>query len=222
MTFRKHVSEKKERDRAVIEALVWKHGPISRAEIRQLTHLRWSVISEIVKELLSKGKFLEVGRSSNPMGRKQTLLQLSEEYGFVAVVEFDSETVLAAVTTHFPRTKSKVTEPTYLGGGVEGLIRQLFSCLRAAIQQGGIAQEKLLGIGVADPGLVNVQEGISVFCSTLDFWKEVPLKKLFEEEFGIPTILESDTRARALAERVLGAGENAEDIGVVKGTAHGS
>jgi predicted NBD/HSP70 family sugar kinase len=128
------------------------------------------------------------------------------------VVEFDPETVFAAVTDLFPRIKSRIRETTYVDGGMEGLIGQLFSCVRAAIQQAGIAQEKLLGIGVADPGLVNVQTGVSVFSSTLDFWKEVPLKRLFEQEFGIPLILDSNTRALALAERVLGAGENAEDM----------
>lgn len=69
-----------------------------------------------------------------------------------------------------------------------------------------------LGIGVGDPGLVNVQEGISVLSANIGFWKEIPLKKLFEEEFGVPVILESSVRAQALAERVLGAGEGAEDM----------
>jgi predicted NBD/HSP70 family sugar kinase len=166
----------------------------------------------VVRELLNEEKFLEVGRSSNPMGRKQILLQQNEEYGFVVVVKLDPETVFTAVTNLVPRIRSKVTATTYVNGGVEGLIRQLFSCARAVIQQAGIQREKILGMGVADPGLVNVLEGVSVLSSTLCFWKEVPVKKLFEEEFGIPLMLESDTRAQALAERLLGAGENAEDM----------
>lgn len=208
----KHVREKKERDRAVIEALVRKYGPISRAEIRELTHLRWSVISPIVRKLLSEKKLLEVGPSSNPMGRKQTLLRLNEEQGFILGVTFDPETVSAAVTTLFPRIKSKITETTRLDGGVEGLVCQLFSCAHQAIQQAGIQREKLLGIGVADPGMVNAQEGVSILSANLGFWKEVPLRKLFEQEFWGPVFLEGSTRAQALAERVLGAGKGANDM----------
>jgi predicted NBD/HSP70 family sugar kinase len=211
-TTMKHVSEKKERDRSVIEALVWKHGPISRAEIRQLTHLRWSVISDIVRELLIEGKVLEVGRSSNPLGRKQTLLRLNAEHGFIAVVKFDAESVCAAVTDLFPEIRSKTTETTRTTGGVDGLIGQLLSCTHEAIRQAGMARDRILGIGIADPGLVNVREGISVLSTTLDFWKEVPLKRIFEEQFGLPVVLESNTRAQALAERVLGAGADAEDM----------
>ena len=208
----KHVSEKRKRDRAVIEALVRKYGPISRAEIRELTHLRWSVVSPLVRELLKEEKLLEVGRSSNPMGRKQTLLQLNEDYGFILAVAFDPETVAAAVTNLRPSVRHKVTQATRVDKGAEGLIGQLISCAHEAMQQAGISREKLLGIGVADPGLVNVQDGISLVAANLEFWKDVPVKKLFEEEFGVPLVLESSTRAQALAERALGAGEGAEDM----------
>jgi N-acetylglucosamine repressor len=208
----KHVTEKKERDRAVIEALVRNYGPISRAEIRELTQLRWSSISPIVRELLNEGKLVEVGPSSNPMGRKQTLLRLNEENGYIVSVDFDPEIVSAAVTNLLPRIRSKVAETTRLDGDAEGLIRQLFACAHEAIRQAGIEREKLLGIGVADPGLVDVREGISVASAHIGFWKGIPLKKLFETEFGVPVIVESSTRAQALAERFLGAGEGAEDM----------
>lgn len=208
----KHVTEKKDRDIAVIEALVRNYGPISRAEIRQLTQLRWSSISPLVRELLSEGKLVEVGPSSNPMGRKQTLLRLNEENGYIVSVVFDPEAVSAAVTNLCPRIISKVTETTCLSRDADGLIRQLFSCAHEAVRQAGIPPEKLLGIGVSDPGLVNVQEGISVICTNLGFWKGIPLKKLFEEEFGVPMMLESSTRLQALAEHVLGAGNRAQDM----------
>ncbi len=208
----KHVTEKKKRDKAVIEALVRRYGPISRAEIRELTHLRWSVVSPIVRELLIEGKFLEVGPSSNPMGRKQTLLQLNEDQGFILAVAFDPEAISAAVTNLRPQIKSKVTHATSLTGGKDELVAQLMRCAGEAIQQAGIPRDKLMGAGIADPGLVNVQEGISILAASIDFWKNVPLKQIFEEEFGVPVVLESSTRTQALAERVLGAGEDAEDM----------
>jgi len=208
----KHVSEKKERDRSVVEALLWRYGPMSRAEIRQLTQLRWSVISGTVKELLREQKLREVGRSTNPLGRKQVLLRLNEEHRFIAVVKFDLEKVVAAVTNLRPQIKTRVTESTCIHGGVDGLVQQLLSTVQAAIQESHLAPEKLAGIGIADPGLVNVREGISVLSSTLDFWRDVPLRKIFEDQFKIPVMLESDTRAEALAERVLGAGGNAEEM----------
>jgi glucokinase len=66
---------------------------------------------------------------------------------------------------------------------------------------------QFIGIGIADPGLVDTRQGVTASCSTIDFWNEVPLRRHFEDEFKIPTLIESKTRTRTIAERMLGSGE---------------
>jgi glucokinase-like ROK family protein len=208
----KHVTKKSERDKQVIQFLVRQFGLLSRVEIHRLTHLRLNTISSLVRELLIEGKLVEAGRSDNPSGRKQILLRLNQEHSFVVGVEFDDEWVIASTMDLSLKTKSTIKEPTHLENGMEGLIRQLLFCTRRAIDQTGAPNRPLIGIGIADPGLVNTQDGVVVTCSTIDFWKQVPLKGIFEKEFEIPVLLESKTRARAIAERMLGAGEMIKDM----------
>jgi glucokinase len=81
-----------------------------------------------------------------------------------------------------------------------------------AIQESNIDPALLIGIGIADPGLVDSRRGITVTSSTIDFWKQAPLKRLFEEKFGIPTIVESKTRAKTIAERLLGSGKMQDNM----------
>jgi N-acetylglucosamine repressor len=208
----KYAATKSARDKHVIQAVVRRFGPLSRVEMHKLTHLRPNTISKLVRELLDEGWLLEAGRSDNPMGRKQILLRLNEEHSFVAAVELDDESVIASAMDLFPRIRTSVKEPTNLNGGIEGLVRQLLSCTRRAIDQAGVSNRALIGIGIADPGLVNTQDGVVVTSSTIDFWKQVPLKDIFEREFGTPVLLESKTRAHAMAERMLGAGQGANDM----------
>jgi N-acetylglucosamine repressor len=208
----KHVTTKTERDKRVIRAVVLRYGPLSRVEIHELTNLRQSTISALVRELLEEGSLLEAGRSDNPVGRKQILLRLNDEHGFIAGVEFDDELVIGAVLDLSAKIRSVVKERTVLDGGIEGLTRQLLFCVRKAISEAGIAVHSLIGVGIADPGLVNTEDGISYSSSTIEFWKQVPLRSVFEEQLGVPTVVESDTRARAVAERILGVGEMAEDM----------
>jgi len=207
-----YVATKSARDKHVIQAVVWRFGPLSRVEIHKLTHLRPNTISALVRELLHEGCLVEAGPSDNPMGRKQILLRLDEEHRFVAAVELDDEFVTASAMDLFPRIRSSVKEPTDLSGGIDGLVRQLLSCTRRAIEQAGVSNRALIGIGIADSGLVNSQDGVVVTSSTIDFWKQVPLKAIFEREFRIPVLLEDKTRARAMAERMLGAGQGAQDM----------
>ena len=208
----KHVTTKMERDKRVIEALVRGFGPLSRVDIHRLTDLRRNTISLLVRELLDEGKLLEAGRSNNPMGRKQIMLRLNEDHRYIVGVEFDNEFVAASAMNLHPTVKSAVREPTYLAGGLEGLVKQLVACTRKSLRQAGLKARCLLGIGVADPGLVDTREGITVTSSTIEFWRQVPLKKIFEDEFKIPTLLETRARAQTVAERLLGAGEMADDM----------
>lgn len=208
----KDVVSKRERDKAVVLDLVRRFGPVSRVDIHDLTRLRPGTISLLVRELLRERRVAEAGPSDNPMGRKQVLLHLNEDSGHVAAVEFDAESVVAAILNLRARVKSTITEATDLSGGIDGLVAQLLRVTEAAIGKAGIHRRSLAGIGIADPGLVDSRGGVSLMSSTIEFWQSVPLKEIFDKHFGIPLLLESNTRARTIAERMLGAGEMAEDM----------
>jgi len=207
-----YVTTQRERDKAVILSVVRSFGPVSQVEIRHLTHLRSSSISQLVNELLQEGRLKISGRSDNPTGRKQILLGVNEEQGFLLGIEFDSETVVAGAMDLSPRIRSLAKEPTIRDRGLTGLVEQLKRCARRALEQAGVPLCRLRGIGIADVGLVNRRTGTSVMSSQLEFWRDVPLVRLFEEEFHVPVFLENATRCRASAERMLGAGESSDDM----------
>src|SRR5882724_9880100 len=203
---------KPHRDRLLIQATAWDSGPLSRVDLHHSTRLRPSTISLIVRRLLDEGKLLEAGRGDNPKGRKQNLLRLNEQFGSILALEFDDEKITASVIDLYMQIKASIIQQTVLDQGVPGLIQQLFYCAHKAIEHAGIATRDLIGIGVADPGLVNTQEGITVTSSTIEFWRHISVKQIFEKEFGVTTLVESKTRAKAVAERVLRAGRIKNDM----------
>ena len=42
------------------------------------------------------------------------------------------------------------------------------------------------------------RRGVVLSCSTIPFWREVPLKEIFEREFGVPVTVETHTRAKTV------------------------
>jgi predicted NBD/HSP70 family sugar kinase len=201
------VQKKSQRDKSLIEALVYQRGPISRVGIHALTNLRRSTISLLTRQLLSEGKLIEAGPSDNPLGRKQILLELNRKFGFLVGVEFDDEQVTAGVMDLQPAVTRVISEPTDLSHGKEGLLRQLQSAVRRVVAASRLPWNKLLGIGIADPGLVDTRRGVTTSSSTIDFWNDVPLTSTFEKEFKVPVLVESKTRAKAIAEQMLGVGQ---------------
>ena len=201
------VKKKSQRDKHLIEALVYQQGPISRVGIHALTNLRRSTISALTRQLLTEGKLIEVGPSDNPLGRKQILLDLNRKFGFLVGVEFDDERVTAGVMDLQPAVTKVISEATDLSHGKEGLLRQLQSAVRRVVTASKLPWAKLLGIGIADPGLVDTRRGVTTSSSTIEFWNDVPLTATFEKEFKVPVLVESKTRAKAIAEQMLGVGQ---------------
>ena len=196
----------------MIETIVRRFGPISRVDIHELTHLQRSEISRMTRQLLAEGKLIEAGRANNRMGRKQVLLGLNEKHAFVLGIGVDDENILAAVMDLHPNMKSLVRESSRLEDGAPGLMKQVISCARKAIEQAGIRAESLVGIGVACSGLVNSRDGLLILSSTLDLWKQIPLQQILQREFAVPILVENITRAKTVAERTLGAGAMADDM----------
>ena len=201
------IKKKSQRDKRLIETLVYQQGSISRVGLHALTNLRRSTISLLTRQLLTEGKLVEAGPSDNPLGRKQVLLKLNRKFGFLVGVEFDDEQVIAGVMDLEPSVIRQTSEPTDLSHGKEGLLRQLQAAAKRVIVASRLPAGKLIGIGIADPGLVDTRRGLTTTCSTIDFWNDVPLTATFEKEFKVPVLVESKTRARAVAEQRLGVGE---------------
>jgi len=209
----KQVSTKIARDEAVILEVVRRFGPLSRVDIQKLTQLRPNTISDLVRKLVRQRRLLEAGRrSGNPLGRKQVLLRLNPDFGFILGLEFDAEWVTVSVLDLSPSVRALVRRPTAVGQGREGTLEQLLACSGEMLRQAGIEPQSLLGIGISDPGLIDSRNGISLSTSTMEFWRDVPLEQIFEKKFGVPCLLEGNARTRAMAERLLGAGELAEDM----------
>jgi predicted NBD/HSP70 family sugar kinase len=208
----KQARTKRTHDKRVIEAAVYRFGPISRVAIQNVTDLHPTTISLRVNELLAEGSLLKAGRADNLTGRKQVLLRLNEEHAFIVGLAFDDECVLSGTMDLYPKLRSKVQQSTWLGGGPEGLEKQLLACTKQAIREAGVDINSVLGIGIAGSGLINSREGKLVFSSTIGFAKEIPVRQIFEREFGVPTFVEHLGRAKAVAERVFGAGAGAADM----------
>jgi predicted NBD/HSP70 family sugar kinase len=208
----KPVRAKSEWDKHVVEAVVRRFGPISRARIHELTKLRASETSQIVRQLLREGRLVEAGVEQGRLGRKGVLLKLHEQFRHVVGVEFDDELIAAGVTDLAPHITHQVTEPTNLSDGADGLVRQLLDITRRALGEAGLGPESLVGIGIADAGLVDRKRGMSVTSSTIGFWREIPLKAIFEREFGVTALIETRARAKTVAEQNNGTADRCDSM----------
>jgi glucokinase len=107
------------------------------------------------------------------------------------------------VVTPDGATHGLVVEPTARGDW-RGTVRQLFDLGHRAIERAGLGAVRAVGIGCGGP--LDAAAGVLLCPPHLPGWIDVPIGRLAAEEFGVPSALQNDATAAALAEYRFGAG----------------
>ncbi len=82
---------------------------------------------------------------------------------------------------------------------------------------------RIAGIGVGVPSVVDIQRGIVYDVENIPSWKEVHLKAVLEQAFGLQVHVNNDANCFAVGERYFGYGMEIDDfVGLVTGTGMGA
>ncbi|MDD8030788.1 MAG: ROK family protein [Acidobacteriota bacterium] len=98
---------------------------------------------------------------------------------------------------------------------------EVLSDLKAVIK--AVFSPEVQGLGVGIPSLVDLETGIIYDVQNIPAWKEVPLKKVLEEEYKIPVYVNNDANCFAVGEKYFGLGQDYENlVGLIIGTGLGA
>lgn len=102
-------------------------------------------------------------------------------------------------------------------GSVEEVMKDMYAIIDSLIDNDVSA----IGIGV--PSVVDVKLGIVYDVQYIPSWKEVHLKKIIEERYRIPVLVNNDANCFAIGEYYFGKGVGTEHmIGLTIGTGLGA
>ncbi len=105
--------------------------------------------------------------------------------------------------------------------GYKEIINEFFSNLDQFFQE--FPKEQVRQIGISCGGPLDSEKGFIYSPPNLPGWDNVPIVKMFEDKYGIPTAIQNDANASALAEWLMGAGKGTRNmIFLTFGTGMGS
>ena len=73
-------------------------------------------------------------------------------------------------------------------------------------------RENVKAIGICVPGPVDPEQGLIYNTANIPGWENLPMKKILEAEFGVPTFLGNDANLAGLAEWQFGAGRGHKNM----------
>lgn len=184
---------------------------ISRAQLAALTGLNKSTISSLVEELLERGLVHEIGINSVGAGRPAMLLEIDPEAGAIIGVELGVDFIFVVITDFVGKIIWRRLAQADPAEEKETTLAQTLEIVNEAIKAGRELGLRPLGLGLATPGIVNLNEGVLVFAPNLH-WRDVPLCKIFSEETGLRVFVENDANAAAVGEHLFGVARQSEDF----------
>ena len=199
----------------VILRKLYLNGPMSRLELSSQTDLSPSTVTNVTSEMFEDGVLVEQGMEESLGGRPRTILDINPDYGYLVGIDLGETHVQLEL---FDLTRHKLAtfrEPISPGKDSPARYIQIISeNIHKLVASGGIQREKILGVGIGVPGVVEHNGQVSVAAPMWD-WKSVRLLEMLEESLNLPVYIDNGAKAMALAESWFGAGRGVQDMVVI-------
>ncbi|MEO7122971.1 MAG: ROK family transcriptional regulator [Lacisediminihabitans sp.] len=204
---------------SVVLRLVHENGSPSRAWLTRETGLNRSTIAALVAELVERELVIESEPDQTKgVGRPSLIIRPSERTLAIAVhPELDAVEVgvVALGGRVLQRRRLSTARIPTVQEAVE-VVASAITEIRAELGDGS----RIVGIGLAVPGLVRESDGVVSVAPHLG-WTNEPLAERLEAATGFSVASANDANAGAIAERVFGAGRGIDELIYLNGGASG-
>jgi predicted NBD/HSP70 family sugar kinase len=197
-------------DRAALELLIAR-GPLTRAQLGELTGLSKVTASQLVERLEQRGLVSRVGEQAGGRGPNAQLYAVTPSSAHVVGVDVGPDRVVAACADITGAVIGRVEQSTKDTDDPVGLVHN------AVVQAASTAQAKLASVRrvvLGTPGLVDPATGDITFAFNLPRWHRGLLAAL-REDLHTPVVFENDVNLAAIAEAHAGAARGVDDFVLV-------
>jgi predicted NBD/HSP70 family sugar kinase len=189
-------------DAVVLDAIRRTEHRLSRVELANATGLSGQAISNITRRLLDAGLVREAGRQKgNGLGKPRTLLELEPTGQYAVGVHLDPALVTVVLLDLTGQVVARRSTETPYGDKPDVLIDGIAATIEDVIADAEAPRDRVVGVGIAAPGPIDVERGVVVDPPNLAAWHLVPLRDELRERTGLSVLLDKDVTAAALAEK---------------------
>lgn len=184
-------------------------GNSTIAELSKEFNISIPKINESLNELIDEKLAKDYGKSTAGIGRKPNAYGLEANSAFFIGVQVGSENLSITMINMKKEIVASKEEIPFLLENNEKSLNIICVEIKEFIAKQNIKKEKILSIGINLSGRINYSTGYSY--SYFNFYED-PLSNYFEQEIGINTYLENDTKALSYAEFNSGIIKNEKDV----------
>ncbi|GIH26674.1 hypothetical protein Aph01nite_49840 [Acrocarpospora phusangensis] len=194
-------------DRAALELLL-AQGPLTRAELGELTGLSKVTSGQLLSRLEDRGLVRTAGERAGGRGPNAALYTVNPSSAYVAGLEVLPDRVTAGVADITGHTVAEVTvDPTEAADPV----KIVHSAVQRACATADVALSQLRSFVIGTRGVVDPRSGDVRYSFDLPAW-HIGVLAALRTSLGQPVRIENDVNLAALAEQAYGAAAGQDDF----------
>ncbi len=194
----------------VIE-IISKEGPINRAKIAKELELSIPTIMKIAEEFINEGIVRVVGKAESTGGKRPDLYEIVKDAYYCIGVDLGRFRLKIIISNLKGEIILRKVEDISHICAFEVILKLLEQKIEELLEEKEISSEKIMGIGLAVPGIIERNTGKILYSPDYG-WENVDFATPLREKFGLWIAVENSNRAEALGEKWIGVAQNAHDI----------
>ncbi len=202
---------KKYRHKKRILRLLYKHGNLSAPQICKHINVSLPTAFTLLNDLVSSEYIVSKGVGESKGGRKPLLYGLAKESLFVIACDMGRYlTRMTIFNTHNEQVTSIITIETSIDDSE--LEDKLYQSANDLIKEYNIPYQKIFGIGIDMPGLVDSQRGINYTIKDESLQK---IEERIQQKFNKLVCIDNDARMQAFGEYIFGKAKGKNEAIVI-------
>ena len=205
----------RERNEKLVLRLIQDRGFISQSEVAQETGLRPPTVFRIFSTLEEQELILPSPKrvaESEGRGRRPSLYRVNSSAGYAIGVDLWAGSVAATVVDFSRTTVVNRLETFDSEGTVDSVLTQVTTLISELISQAEIPHDRVLGIGIAAPGVVDITQGSVVSYERIAGMSGTGIVEALSEHFSLPVLVHNNSSVIALSEYRYGAVQGASSV----------
>jgi glucokinase len=132
--------------------------------------------------------------------------------GYVIGVDIGGTNLRVALADDAGIVVGKWSSSTIGASAPDAVVHRIREGVDELLEQASLPRESIVAMAAGAPGVTDADRGIVIATSYLMGWRDVRLRELLEDEFGVPVSIENDVNLAAHGEASSGAARGTSDF----------
>jgi glucokinase len=128
----------------------------------------------------------------------------------VLAIDLGGTKIITAIISS--KVTAKEYQLTLAEEGPQSVIKRVLSMIDHLLSLRNLAPSQLDSISIAAAGAIDIEKGLVTLSPNLPGWRDIPLRDMVGEKYGVNTFLINDASAAALGEHHFGAGKGVNNL----------